>query len=364
MNRIIQKIGFFSAFILPLLLVTGFYAGGAWNFLTVAFVFIGIPLLDYLLGEDKQNPAKTEEQTLTQDAYYRFVNYTWVFVQWGLLLWASYMFAVSDLSTVAQIGFVLSLALITGGIGITVAHELGHKQGWWQRFYAKILLSSVWYMHFYIEHNLGHHVHVSTPKDSATSRENESFYAFWWRSVSGGYRSAWQIEKQRMQRQGKPAYALSNRMWLYSFLPPFLILLIVLAVSWIVGFFAWQVGVMLLIQSVLGFSLLEAVNYLEHYGLMRREISPGRYERVNHLHSWNNSHLLSNFFLFQLQRHSDHHAFAVRPYQILRHHEESPQLPAGYPTMILLALVPPLWFRVMNPRLQAWKKQVSRQAAA
>lgn len=357
--RAIKKIGFFCAFIIPAMVVAGFYAGGYWNFLSLGFVFVVIPVLDQLVGNDPENVAPSAEAAIAEELYYRLITYCWVYAQVVFLCWALWVFATYVLSTAEAIGLLVGTALVTGGIGITVAHELGHKKSELERFYAQVLLATVCYMHFYIEHNLGHHVHVATPHDPATSRKNENFYAFWLRTVSGGWLSAWRIEQQLLSRKGKTVWSIHNRMLRYIAIPLLLVSIATLLIGLLSGqmdLVWWKVPLFFFAQSLLGFSLLEAVNYIEHYGILRRETSPGRYERVNPLHSWNANQLISNFFLFQLQRHSDHHAYAHRRYQVLRHIEESPQLPSGYPAMILLALVPPLWFKLMNPRLEAWQR--------
>jgi alkane 1-monooxygenase len=210
-------------------------------------------------------------------------------------------------------------------------------------------------MHFYIEHNRGHHVYVATPEDPATARKNETFYHFWYRSVVGSYRHAWQLEKESRKRKNKATWSASNEMIRFALLPLIFCLMLTVVGSLYLESVAWQIPVFFFSQSLLAFTLLELVNYVEHYGIQRRQISPGVYERVNPLHSWNASHLISNFFLFQLQRHSDHHAYAYKRYQVLNHYDESPQLPFGYPTMIIIALLPPVWFALMNKRLEQWR---------
>jgi alkane 1-monooxygenase len=354
MRNFLKKIGFFLAFLLPLFSLLGYYWGGAANWLTVFFVFVLIPLFDYFIGKDTENVEKEQEKLLSEQKYYRFITFIWVYVQWAMLLWACYVVAFTTWRPLDLVGFTLGIACVLGGIGITVAHELGHKNTKIEQFYSQVLLLSVSYMHFFIEHNQGHHVHVATPLDPATSRKGENVYAFWLRSVVGSYRSAWKIENDRLRRAQLPFY--HNRMIYYTLLPLLLATCLYAIFSWISGENRWQVPLFFVIQSILSFSLLELVNYIEHYGLQRKALPEGRYERVTPLHSWNASDLFSNFFLFQLQRHSDHHAFANRRYQILRHFEQSPQLPFGYPTMILIALVPPLWFALMNPKLEQWKR--------
>lgn len=358
MTGVFRKIGFLIAFILPALVVIGFYAGGAWNFITIVFAFVLIPLIDQWKGTDLSNVPETRKGAVSDDSYYRFVLYVWAYMQLAFVLWASY--AITQMSAenfTAKAAFTLSVALVTGGIGITVAHELGHKKSILERFYSKLLLMTVCYMHFYIEHNKGHHVAVATPEDPATARRDEDFYAFWMRSVFLGYRHAWQLESERLHRNGMRPLSLNNQMVQFLIFPLIFCAAITVAASFASGHFAWEVPVFFASQSILAFTLLELVNYVEHYGMTRRKLDDGRYERVNPTHSWNASFLISNFFLFQLQRHSDHHAFAHKRYQVLHHYDESPQLPSGYPTMIMLALIPPAWFALMNPRLEAWEKQ-------
>ncbi len=236
-----------------------------------------------------------------------------------------------------------------GGIGINTAHELGHKKEANERWLSKIALAQVAYGHFYIEHNRGHHVRVATPEDPASSRLGESFYRFWPRTVLGSLRSAWRLEKRRYARKQQHPFRLGNDVlnaWLMT------------AVLW-GGLLAWLgVGVApyLVLQAVVGFSLLEVVNYMEHYGMLRQKVGTGerrRYERVLPSHSWNSNNIATNVLLYHLQRHSDHHANPTRRYQALRDFEESPVLPTGYAGMIVLAIVPPVWRRVMDPRVVA-----------
>jgi alkane 1-monooxygenase len=357
MKLILRKIGFFTAFIVPALVICGFYAGGYWNFVGVFFSFLFIPLIDQMIGVDPSNVPEAEAKFVSEEFYYRFVTYCWTYFQIAFLIWGAFAVGSGKLTSLTEwAGFVVSFSLVTGGIGITVAHELGHKKSKLERFYGKAILMTVSYMHFYIEHNRGHHVYVATPQDPATARKNENFYMFWIRSVFGGYAHAWALERESLKRKGRSLFSIHNEMITFAILP----LLFCIALTWAVsvynGNFTWQVPAFFFIQSLLALSLLELVNYVEHYGIQRKEIGPGKYERVNPLHSWNASHLLSNFFLFQLQRHSDHHAYAGKRYQVLNHYDESPQLPFGYPTMILIALVPPLWFSVMDRRLEHWQK--------
>lgn len=353
--NLLKKLGFFAAFIIPALTVAGYYLDGWWNYSAVVFSFILIPLIDRLSGMDTSNVPEYELSSKSEEFYYRFVTYIWTYVQLAFVLWGCYIIGTGNISTVIEwIGFVLSFALVTGGIGITVAHELGHKKSMLERFYSKVLLMTVCYMHFYIEHNRGHHVLVATPHDPATAKKNESFYVFWMKSVFKGYRHAWKLEVESLSKKGSPALHVKNTMIWFGVFPVLFCFVLTWAFSAWSGRLLWEIPVFFFTQSIVAFTLLELVNYVEHYGITRTEISAGRYERVNPTHSWNASHLVSNFFLFQLQRHSDHHVNAIKRYQVLNHYEKSPQLPFGYPTMIIIATIPPVWFRIMNKRLENW----------
>ena len=244
-----------------------------------------------------------------------------------------------------RLGIAFTLGSLNG-IAINTAHEMGHKKEHLERWFARIALAPSGYGHFFIEHNRGHHVRVATPDDPASSRLGESFWAFWPRTVSGSVRNSWELEKRRLRRMGKRTWTPRNDVlnaWAMT------------VVLWAVLIVLFGVGIVpyLLLQAVFAFSLLEAVNYLEHYGLLRESLPNGRYERVTPRHSWNNNHIVTNLFLYHLQRHSDHHANPTRRYQALRHFEESPQLPSGYAAMIVLCYFPPLWRRVMDKRVLA-----------
>jgi alkane 1-monooxygenase len=356
MRKLLKKLAFFMAFIIPALAIAGYYADGYWNYLAIFFSFIFMPLLDQRIGVDTANVPEAEVKIVSEEFYYRFVTYVWTYFQIAFFFWGAYAVTSGRLATpVEWVGFIISFSLVTGGIGITVAHELGHKKSVMERIYGKTLLMTVCYMHFYIEHNRGHHVLVATPEDPATARKDENFYRFWLRSVFGGYAQAWKLERESLKKKNRKVIGLHNEMIRFAFFPLLFCSVLTLFFSWYHNRFTWEVPLFFFAQSFLAFTLLELVNYVEHYGIMRKELSPGKFERVNPLHSWNASQLLSNFFLFQLQRHSDHHAFAHKRYQVLNHYDESPQLPFGYPTMIILATIPPVWFRMMNHRLERWQ---------
>ena len=354
-----SKYGYLSAFLLPGMVVASWFAGGGWSFVPVIYVFVVLTTVDHLVGPHTQNIPE-EEMPIVQDQYfYRLITFCWTYLQLGFVIGACYVVAIGNVTTIYEwIGMVLGCSLVTGGIGITVAHELGHKKSAVEKFYSKLLLMTVCYMHYYIAHNRGHHVHVATPQDPATARKDESFYRFWIRSVFKSYVHAWAIENEYWKRKGRSSLSFQNEMIGFTVLPLLFCVVLTLFFSKMTGALAWSVPVFFFSQSILAFTLLELANYIEHYGIVRRLQKDGRYERVNPLHSWNASHKVSNYFLFQLQRHSDHHHNAIKRYQVLNHYDESPQLPFGYPTMILIALVPPLWFSIMDPLLKTWQERI------
>lgn len=315
-----------------------------WWFSPLLF-FIAIPIVDYLLGEDESNPDAEQLDRMMEESYYHRLVVSFVGLQYLSTLFACVVIAYFNPDWVAQIGILLSVA-ITNLYGINAAHELGHKQRAPLRWIAKCALAPVAYGHFFVEHNMGHHRHVATPLDPASAKMGENFWLFLPRTLRGGFQSAWRIEKQRLQRRQLPVWHWRNevlQVWSIT-------LVLYLGAALVLG---WGVLILLILQSAFAITMLEAVNYLEHYGLLRGKRDDGSYERCNPGHSWNSNYLLSNILTFQIQRHSDHHANPTRPYQCLRHYEESPQLPFGYNTLLLFTLLPPLWFRVMNPRLAA-----------
>lgn len=351
-----KKIAFIASYSLPLIIVLAYYLPNQPITWAGAFyVYVLVPLIDILIGKDRQNVVKEEFDKLLSDSYFDFLVFSHIYIQYAMLAWVSYVFVFDDLTTTQAVRLVISQGIYAGTI-INVSHELGHRNTFWSKLHARFGLVSVAYHHFIVEHNKGHHVHVATPKDPATSKFGQTLYGFWFQSIIGSFLSAWEIEKQRLNKKRQGVLSFKNEVLMGVFFSIILFVTITLLFSIIKGAFAFEVLFFLLGQSAVAILLLEAVNYMEHYGIVRQEISPGKYERVNPLHSWNANHFYSNLLLFNLQRHSDHHAYASRPYQILRHFDESPQLPFGYPLMIVISLFPFLWFKVMNPRLKKWKE--------
>jgi len=346
-GKALSPLAFGVAYLVPLLLCWSLQQGGWFYYAVPLFVFGLIPVLDALLGTWLHNPSPEETQQLLQSRGFQLMIWLYVPVQVGLVLGGAWQVSQAGLSLFEQIGLTLSVGICTGAIGITLAHELMHKTSRFERLLSQILLLMVAYMHFYIEHLRGHHRRVATPADPASAQLGESFYSFYVRTVLGSWRDSWALERQRLLKKGHAFWSHHNQMLWFTLLP--LLLAAGLLQLWGLAALVFFLG-----QCLVAFSLLEAVNYVEHYGLSRREIRPGVYEPVAVQHSWNANYLLTNCFLFMLQRHSDHHAHQSRHYQVLRQFDVSPQLPAGYATMLLLALVPPLWRRVMDPRVAAY----------
>lgn len=321
-------------------------------------LYVLLPLLDLTFGPDGENPPDAMMERLENDKYYRYCTYIYIPFQYASVILGAYLFTAKDLSWLgfeggldwwAKLGVALSVGVL-GGVGINTAHEMGHKREDLERWLAKITLAQTFYGHFYIEHNRGHHVRVATPEDPASSRFGETFWEFLPRTVWGALKSSTELEAQRIRRLGRnpwdPRTYLGNDVlnaWLMS--------LVFFGI--LVAVFGPALIPFVVIQAIYGFSLLESVNYLEHYGLLRQKTASGRYERCAPVHSWNSDHIVTNLFLYHLQRHSDHHANPTRRYQTLRSIEGAPNLPSGYASLIGLTYFPPLWRRMMDHRVLA-----------
>lgn len=338
-----SALGFLIAFIFPVLTVASWYAQGPWRWMVPLFAFVVVPLLDLLVGRETR-PFRVGPGW---QAFMRGLTYVYVPVQSALVLWCLWVLSTADPTSVRYWALVVGLGVTTGGIGITLAHELGHRNQRFEQRLAQVLLAQVGYLHFFIEHNLGHHHRVATSSDPATSRLGESFFRFLPRTLWGSFAHAWALESGLRQKRGLPAVSLGHRVLVYCLVQ----LGLAAAIALVLGPAALLAFA---VQAAIAVTLLELINYIEHYGLERHCDEQGRVERVQPHHSWNAAERLTNYMLFNLQRHSDHHANATRRYAQLQHHEQVPQLPTGYAGMIWLALMPPLWFAVMNPRVARW----------
>ena len=265
-------------------------------------------------------------------------------IVYGSLLYSLYIVTNNNLSGIEITGIIFSLGVILGANGINVAHELGHRKTMFEKILGKLLLIPSHYTHFFIEHNHGHHLHVSTPNDPSTAKFNQTLYAFWWQTVTGTYKEAWKIQNRLNEMEKRPFYSIKSDMFWFT----------IIQISYMVliySFFGITGTIVALFAGIVGFLVLETVNYIEHYGLKRNLLPSGRFERVSEKHSWNSNHVLGRIVLYELTRHSDHHYKSQKEYQILEYHDVSPQMPYGYPTSMVMSFIPPLWFAVMNKRV-------------
>ncbi|MGO9155358.1 alkane 1-monooxygenase [Mycobacterium sp.] len=329
-------------------------ASQALFWMNPVLLYVVLPLLDLRYGPDGQNPPDEVMGWLAEKRYYRYCIYAYIPCQYASVVFGAYLFTTDNvswlgfagsLSCASKIGVALSVGVL-GGVGMNVAHELGHKKYALERWLSKITLAQTCYGHFFVAHNRGHHVRVATPEDPASARMGESLWAFLPRSIWGSLRSSWHLEAERMRRLNERVFIIRNNVlnaWLMS------------VVLWglLLAIFGRGLIPFILIQAVFGFVLLESVNYLTHYGLLRQKTPRRRYERCTLEHSWNSEYLVSNIVVYQLQRHSDHHVNPARRYQVLRSFDGAPNLPSGFASMICLAYFPPLWRRVMDRRVLA-----------
>lgn len=336
-----KDLKYLSAYIVPLFCIIGITYRETWLFLTPFIIFIIVPLVELWMPSLKSNLTEEEKESKIKNSFFDVLLWLNVPIIFGTLFYGLYSYSTQSYETYEMIGLVFSLGIVAGSNGINVAHELGHRQETWERFLGKLLLLPSLYMHFYIEHNYNHHLKAATPEDPASARYNENLYAFWLRSVTTQYTSSWKIQNRLNKAAGRSFLSLKNDMFWYT----------IVQISYLLftGFiFSWSTMFIALGIAFVGFSLLEIINYLEHYGLRRAKKKSGRYELVREIHSWNSNHALGRILLYELTRHSDHHYRANKKYQLLDYHDVSPQLPYGYPTMMVIATIPPLWFSIVN----------------
>jgi alkane 1-monooxygenase len=322
----------------------GFYNGGIGFYAGFFIAFVAIPILEFFFRGTTENRKGLDRISSIHQRFFDLLLYLNIPLLYGLIFYSGSILLTTTLATYETVGLILSLGIIIGTCGINVGHELGHRQTKYEQFFSKVLLLPALYMHFFIEHNQGHHKNVATPEDPATSRLGENVYAFFVRSVSQSYLNAWKLENGRLLKMDKKVFSFENEMMRFQ----------VIQLIYLIGLillFNIQITIQLILAGIIGFLLLELVNYIEHYGLKRKRLDSGRYEPVQPHHSWNSNHDVGRIVLYELTRHADHHFKSTRKYQTLRHFEAAPQLPFGYPAAMLMALVPPIWFRVMNDQI-------------
>ena len=341
---LMKDLKYLAAFTVPITALIGLTLKEYWVFLTPVYTFVFVPLLELMLPEDNRNYSKQEIENKSLSKVFDWMLYLNLPIAYGVLLMALSVVVSQEIAVYEFIGIMLSVGIVLGANGINVGHELGHRQTSNERFIGKALLLPSLYMHFYIEHNHGHHLHAATKEDPATARYNQSVYSFWITSTFRQYVSAWKIQSKLLQNNGNSFLSFKNDM--------FWGLILQITYLGLVYIFFSSLGLLFAVgAAVTGFLLLETVNYIEHYGLLRLKTSSGRYERVKEVHSWNSNHVVGRIILYELTRHSDHHYKSSKKYQLLECHEESPQMPFGYPTSMVIALIPPLWFAIMNKRV-------------
>ena len=346
MQSFIKIFKYTTPFILYFLCYLAFSNAGFYCWIPLIYVFFFIPVVELFIAPDPNNLDAVEEQLAKSNKLYDLIIWMTVPLQYLLL----FIFLTSfkqDLSIADIAGRIVAMGLLCGAFGINAAHELGHRINVFEQFLAKLLLLTSLYMHFFIEHNKGHHKHVATPDDPSTAKYQQTVYAFWIQTFVGTYLSAWHIAIDESKKKNRIFPLLNNEMFLFQFVQIAFVLLILY-------FFGLSIMLYFLGAAVLGATLLETVNYIEHYGLTREKREGTSYERVKPHHSWNSNHVIGRLMLFELSRHSDHHYLASRKYQILRNMDEAPQMPTGYPGMIVLSLFPPIWFHVMHRQMKKY----------
>jgi alkane 1-monooxygenase len=339
-----RDLKYLAALSIPLCAVIGIYLKDIWFYLTPVYAYIFIPVLELLLPQNDANFTKEETENRKVNPLFDWLLYLNLPIVCFVLVWALLEVSSGSLKTFEYIGLVLTTGMVLGINGINVGHELGHRLHSNERFIGKLLLLPSLYMHFFIEHNHGHHLHAATKEDPATARYKQNVYWFWITSTIRQYISAWKIQMSLLKNNNNSFLSLKNDMFWFAILQASYLTAVFLIFDEIGLIFA-------LLAALTAFLLLETVNYIEHYGLLRLKNDSNRYERVKEIHSWNSNHVVGRIILYELTRHSDHHYKSSKKYQVLECHDESPQLPFGYPTSMVLALIPPLWFYIMNKRV-------------
>ena len=337
----IKDLKYLMSYSIALFAFIGISLGGFYNYLAVVFTFVFIPVLEIIVKKSDEKYTDEEKKNRNLDPFFDLLLYLNIPIVFGIFFFSLEKLALAS-SVYDIIGIILSASIVMATNGINVGHELGHRKSLIARTCSKLLYLPCQYMHFYIEHNFGHHINVATPEDPATARYKQTVYSFWITSVIRTYVSAWEIQLKLLKVSKRSFFSIKNDMIFYTlFQLSFLV--------FIYYNFGLYLTLLSILMSIVSFLFLETINYVEHYGLLRKKEPSGRYERVKPHHSWNSNHTIGRIVLYELTRHSDHHFKSSKKYQILESLDECPHLPHGYPTSILLSLIPPLWFSIMNP---------------
>lgn len=348
-----KDLKYLGAYIIPLLSFLAVYFGGILSIGPLVFAFILVPIFEPFFNSSTRNLNETERKEKLSNTFFDVL----LFLNLPIIIVVLFFFFkhlnINMYETWEIVALVFSLGTLLGASGINVAHELGHRDTKLERLWAKALLLPSLYTHFYIEHNRGHHKNIATFEDPASARYSETLYAFWIRSISQGYLHAWILESKRLRSEGKSPWLPQNQMIIFTLAQ----LLFLAIIGYTLGIFAMLLMVSIAVVSIL---LLETINYVEHYGLQRKKNESGRYERVQTWHSWNSNHHFGRIVLYELTRHSDHHFQSNKKYQILDHQDKSPQLPYGYPSSMLLSMIPPLWFKIMNSEVKKYDFNITQ----
>ena len=345
----VKALKYLSPATIYVLAFVAFYSHGWLTWTPVMYAWILLPLIELVMKPDEKNMDAAEEELAKNDRLYDYMLYVFVALQFAALFFFLQSLQSDTLAWWEIAGRVAAMGLLCGTFGINIGHELGHRVNAFEQTLAKTSLLSSLYMHFFIEHNKGHHKNVATPEDPSSARYNEPVYLFYFRTIIFSYLSAWKIANAEVRKKGLPVIHYKNEM-----LQAHIIQLLFVATIFFI--FGLTVTAYYSCAAFIGIILLETVNYIEHYGLQRKQSGIGKYERTMPHHSWNSNHILGRLMLFELSRHSDHHYLASRKYQILKNHPDAPQLPTGYPGSMMLAMLPPAWFYVMNRRIKKLQK--------
>ena len=345
-----KDLKYLAALSIPLSAIISIYFKGYLSYFTPVYTFVIIPLLEIILPIDTSNLEEESINSKIKNKIFDWMLYINVPIVFALLFYTHWDISTYNYEIYELIGITFSVGIVLGVNGINVAHELGHRQKTIERYPGKLLLLPSYYMHFYIEHNFGHHAHAATKEDPATAKYNQSLYSFWFTSTFRQYINAWKIQKKLQSSNGNSFFSAKNDMFYYLIFQTIFILFVYQQFGKLGILFSLSAG-------IIGFLLLETVNYIEHYGLVRFKMPSGRYERVRECHSWNSNHVVGRIVLYELTRHSDHHYKSSKKYQTLDYHDISPQMPYGYPTSMVLSFFPPLWFNIMNKRVPKEMRQ-------